>query len=252
MEAAGLGIFMLSAVLFTVLLEWPGSPVHAALPDAFVRRALVGCAMGVTAIAIVYSPLGQGSGAHINPALTLTFLRLGKIAPADALFYAASQTAGALAGVLLAGALLVALGAPTAIADPSVSFAVTTPGASGHAAAFLAELGISFGMMLVVLHVSNRPRIARATGVCCGFLVATYITFEAPLSGMSMNPARTLGSALPAQVFDALWIYLTAPVLGMLAAAEVYLRSSTAHPVLCAKLNHHTRARCIFRCGWHE
>ena len=63
-EAFLLGAFMVSALGFTVLLEHPGSPVRAALPDALVRRALMGCAMGATAISLVYSPLGQRSGAH--------------------------------------------------------------------------------------------------------------------------------------------------------------------------------------------
>ena len=79
MEAAGLGLFMLSACLFTVLLEHPGSAAHQALPDPLLRRALIGVAMGLTAVAIIYSPFGKRSGAHLNPSVTFTFWRLGKI-----------------------------------------------------------------------------------------------------------------------------------------------------------------------------
>src|SRR5258706_11618574 len=98
-EAAGIAAFMASALGFTALLEHPGSPVHQAIASATLRRALMGLAMGSTAIALVYSPWGQRSGAHFNPALTFTYLRLGVVAPADALFYIASQFLGAIAGV---------------------------------------------------------------------------------------------------------------------------------------------------------
>src|SRR5687767_12327179 len=71
MEAAGLGLFMISAGLFGTLLFFPGSPLAESLPDPMARRALMGLIMGLTAIAIIYSPWGQQSGAHLNPAVTL-------------------------------------------------------------------------------------------------------------------------------------------------------------------------------------
>ncbi|HME71396.1 MAG TPA: aquaporin [Myxococcota bacterium] len=245
MEAAELGLFMLSATAVTALLEHPGSPLRQALPDAFVRRALIGLGMAATAITITYSPLGQQSGAHFNPAVTLTFFRLGKIKASDAVFYVLAQFVGGIAGVLVSAVLL-----GMAIAHPSVRFATTRPGAYGTGIAFAAELTISFFLMLTVLSVSNSKRFARLTPLCAGALVATYITFEAPISGMSMNPARTFGSALPAGIFTALWIYFTAPVFGMLLAAETYTRIGRCRPVYCAKINHHTHRRCIFRCGY--
>jgi aquaporin Z len=244
-EALGIAAFMLAAVAGTVALEHPGSAVHRALPDPLLRRALMGIAMGATAMALVYSPWGQRSGAHFNPAFTLTFLRLGKVGPRDAAGYVGAHFAGAIAGVALAGALLGALPG-----HESVRFAVTVPSTAGPRVAFAAEVAISFGMMLTVLVVSNLPRVARFTGVCCALLIATYITLEAPLSGMSMNPARTLGSATGAGVFTDLWIYFAAPLLGMLLAAESYLRIAGARRVHCAKLHHQNGHRCIFRCGW--
>ena len=124
MEAAGLGVFMVSACLFGILLEYPGSPIQQAITDPFLRRVLMGLAMGLTAIGIIYSPWGKQSGAHLNPAIT--FFRLGKIAPWDATFYVLAQFAGGVAGVLLAAA---ALGGR--IAHPSVLYVVTVPGAYG-------------------------------------------------------------------------------------------------------------------------
>lgn len=245
MEATGLGIFMISACVFATLLEYPGSPVHQAIAEPNFRRFLMGIAMGVTAIGIIYSPWGKQSGAHLNPGVTLTFFRLGKIAPWDALFYVMAQFFGGLAGVLLAAAVL-----GQKVVHPTVNYVATVPGTWGEGAAFLAELLISFGLMATVLIVSNTDRLARLTGLFAGALVAIYITLEAPISGMSMNPARTFGSALPGQVWTALWIYFTAPPLGMLLAASLYLRLRGVQGVICAKLHHNNDKRCIFRCGY--
>jgi aquaporin Z len=102
---------------------------------------------------------------------------------------------------------------------------------------------------LVVLVVSNHARFSRFTGVSAGALVCTYIIVEAPLSGMSMNPARSLGPALLAGSIDSLWIYVVGPLAGMLLAAEAYVRLGQPHCVLCAKLDHSSSVPCIFRCG---
>jgi len=241
MEAAELGIFMISAAFFVVLLEHPGSAVRQAIPDPTLRRVLTGIAMGLTAIAIVYSPWGKQSGAHFNPAVTLTFWRLGKVATWDAVFYVAAQFFGALTGMGIAAAVL-----GGRIAHPAVNYVATLPGPGGLGTAFVAELVIACGLMTVVLTVSNTPRLARYTGLCCGMLVAAYISIEAPLSGMSMNPARTFGPALVAQLWDGLWVYFTAPPLGMLIAAHAYLRWRGATGVACAKLDHQNTKRCIF------
>lgn len=163
-------------------------------------------AMGLTAVALVYSPWGKRSGAHMNPAVTFTFWRLGKIAPWDAFFYVLAQFLGGISGVLLVGALL-----RPWVSHPAVNYAVTTPGAYGTIGAFFAELLISFVLMSVILTISNTETLARYTGLFAGALVATYIIFEAPISGMSMNPARTFGSAFSAHVWTAWWIYFTAP-----------------------------------------
>jgi len=243
MEALGLGLFMVSAGLFGILLEHPESPARLAIGDPFARRALMGLAMGVTAVLLITSPFGQRSGAHINPAVTLTFRRLGKIAPADTLFYILFQCLGGAAGILL----LRALGAPL----ERVDYVATRPGMAGTSAAFAAEAGISFGVMLAVLVTANHPRLARLTPYVVGLLLTSYIAVEAPVSGMSMNPARTLASAVGGGGWAGFWIYLVAPPLGMLLAAELYVRRRGLHRVFCAKLHHHNARRCIFACNAH-
>src|SRR5437764_14489089 len=95
-EAAELGLFMVSASLFTMLLWHPSSPVLNLIPDPFVRRMLTGIAMGSTAIALVFSPLGKRSGAHFNPAVTLAFWRLGKVKTWGTVFYIVAQFVGGI------------------------------------------------------------------------------------------------------------------------------------------------------------
>jgi aquaporin Z len=243
MEAGLLGSFMVSACLFTALFYFPQSPVSQAIPMGLPRRLLIGLAMALTALCIFYSPWGKQSGAHINPSVTLTFLRLGKIRRWDAFFYIVAQFTGSILGVLLAAQVL-----RPVLSHPSVRYAVTIPGPRGPWAAFLAEILIACGMMLAVLYFSSHPRLSRFTPIAASILVATYITFEAPFSGMSMNPARSFGSALNAGVWDHFWIYLTAPLVGLFSASQLYSWWKGCESLKCCKLHHHNLKRCIF-CG---
>jgi aquaporin Z len=218
-EAAELAAFMISACGFTVLLFHPASPVAGINP--WLARACMGVAMGVTAILIIKSPMGQRSGAHFNPAITLTFFRLGKIGAYDAIFYVGSHFAGAIAGVGISALLL-----RPWIAAPQVEYAVTVPGIGGTAAAFAAETFMAALLMTTVLITSNRLRLAPYTTWLVGLLIACYILFLAPVSGFSINPARTFGSAVWAHVWTALWVYFTAPLLGMLCAGEAYVQGA--------------------------
>jgi aquaporin Z len=219
LEGVELGIFMLSAGIFTALLEWPTSPVYLAIPNEFIRRWLIGVAMGGTAMAIIYSPWGKRTGAHMNPAVTLTFLRLHKIPPVDAFYYIVFQFLGGLAGVWL---MVLLLG--KYFTDAPTTYVVTVPGPDGLLVAFAGEFTAAVIMMTMILFVSNRDSIAKFTGMFAGILIMLYVTFEAPLSGFGMNPARTFASSLPSGIWTALWIYFIAPPLGMLLATEIYLR----------------------------
>ncbi len=220
-EAAELAAFMIAACLATALLF--GSSYAPRNPWA--ARALMGLAMGSTAIGIIKSPWGKASGAQFNPAITVTFYRLGKIDPYDAAFYIISHFAGGIGGVLISALLL-----GPRIATPKVDYAVTVPGFGGPAAAFAAETFMAALLMAVVLYTSNRPRLASWTTWLVGLLIANYILFFAPVSGFSINPARTVGSAVPAHVYTSLWIYFTAPLVGMVGMAEVFVRWHTLRP----------------------
>jgi aquaporin Z len=247
MEATGLGLFMVSACSFGTLLNHPSSPLAAMLTDAVARRVLMGVAMGLTAAALIYSPWGRRSGAHLNPATTLTFWRLDKLATRDAVGYAIAHLVGGVVGVQVAALVL-----GGALAHPAIRYVATVPGAAGVAVAFAAELMLTCVLMGVVLYVSNTAALARFTGVAAAVLIALFISLESPLSGMSLNPARSFASAVPAAAWHAFWIYLLAPPLGMLLAAEWYVRRHGGRAVYCAKLHHGTDGDCIFRCRFGE
>jgi aquaporin Z len=243
-EGWALGSFMLSAGVFTVLLESPALPIRGLVPDPFVRRAIVGTAMGLTAIGLIYSPWGRRSGAHMNPAVTLSFMRLGLVRPVDGLLYGLSQLAGGTLGVI-AGYLITA----GALARPEANWVATVPGSGGLLPAFALEFAMALALMFIVLRLSSSASLRGLTGCAAGVMVALFITFEAPHSGMSINPARSLASALPSGLWPAFWIYLLAPPLGMLAVAELHRRLSVNPLGHCAKLVHDQATRCI-HCGY--
>jgi aquaporin Z len=164
----------------------------------------------------------------------------------DAVFYCAAQFFGAITGVALASLAL--QGAP---AHKAVRYAATIPGIHGKAfyvntTAFVAEIAISFILMSAILFASNHEVLAPYTHYFAALLVAVYIAFESPLSGMSTNPSRTFGPAVYASYWHTLWIYFIGPPLGMLAAAEVFLLARKRKAPYCAKLHHHNDKRCIF------
>ncbi len=234
---------MVSVGVFASLLFAPDSAAVHRIPAEPARNALMGLAMGLTLLTLVYSPIGALSGAHMNPAFTLAFWRLGRIQTLDAAGYIVCQILGGLLGTLAIGRLI---GGPFTAAP--VRWAPTVPGRWGTTPAFAAEFGMTLVLMLVVLYTSNTKRLARVTGCFAAMLLALYITFESPVSGMSLNPARTLASAVPANVFTAWWVYALAPVLGMLAATEIFRLLPGTPPVHCCKLNHDHPGVCP-HCG---
>ena len=242
MEAAEVGLYLFLTCVFASLLLYPASPVRHFIGSTVELRALMGLAVCATVIAIVLSPWGKQSGGHFNPALTLAFYRLGKMRLPDALSYVFAQFAGAIFGVCIARYLL-------PLGRPAIRYAVTAPGIRGSGVAFVGEFAISLVLMSTILVASNCEKLTRSTPYLVGLLYAIFITLEAPLSGTSMNPARSLGPALHVSYWHAIWLYFTAPTLGTLFAAEVFLRArGGAHP-FCAKLHHANNKRCIFLHG---
>lgn len=245
-EGLLIAVFMLSACIAVSIAAHPRSPVARRISRPVARRVLIGIAMGATAVWLITSPIGRRSGAHMNPAATLAFWALGKVSPVDAACYTAAQFLGAILGIALARVMLGRI-----ITDAAVNCVATAPARhTPHAVltAWAAEFIISFTLLMTVLILGNRASTAALTPFAVGILVALYITFEAPLSGMSMNPARTFGSAVHARSYRALWVYFTAPPLAMLSAGAVYAAVMGRDHVYCAKLDHRGDEPCIFSC----
>jgi aquaporin Z len=251
-EAAGLGGFLFVVGVVDASLFAPQSPLDLFTTSEALKRLFVGIAAGLYLIGLVYSPWGKEPGAHINPSITLAFLRLGKIRAFDASFYIGAQFVGAVLGVALFKALM-----PSWASDPEVNYIVTAPIATepvawGWAAAFLAELGITFSMMLIVLESTSRERFRRYTGIFCGAWLVLLILFESPISGTSLNPARSTGSNVFAVEWNHLLLYFIAPPIGAQLAVLAYRWGGKSRQVPCAKLHHHPldhpgTLRCIMK-----
>jgi aquaporin Z len=231
-EGWALGTFMLSACAFAALLFHPASPAAAWPLSAVARRWTMGAAMAATLVALVYSPWGRRSGAHMNPAFTVSMLALRRIHPGDAWAYVVAQFVGGWMGVWGAARLL-----GMALGHPDVNYVVTQPGPAGTGAAFAGEFVVSAMQMTIVLTVAASPRWQRFTGLCAAAALACYIALESPWSGASLNPARTVASALVAGEWTALWLYFAAPVSGMLLAGIMHARRAPSR-IPCGKLVH--------------
>lgn len=217
MEAIGLAIFMVSACFFAGLLESESSPIHQKISNAFARQLIMGTMMGLTALFIFYSPVTAASGAQINPAVTISFLRLKKMNKWDALYYIIFQIIGGTLAVYFMAALMKDM-----LKAPPVNFVVTVPGKYGMWGAFFMEFFIAFIMMSMVLFTSNHATLKKYTRMIAACLVCLNVIVAGPVSGFGMNPARTFATALPAQIWTAFWIYLLVPVAAMLSAAEYF------------------------------
>ena len=245
-EFLGTAIMMMIGIGAVAFAWGQGSPMHSVEMSDGLRRLLTGTIFASGGTLVVLSPLGQRSGGHLNPAVTWAFWWKGQVPASDAIFYTIAQCLGATLGVCI-----VAFFGGT-IAD-SVQLGLTTPGPGYPASiAFAAEAMITFLLMYLILHCVNNPKIASLTPYFAGILVAFLVFLEAPVSGTSLNPARSLAPALLTGLFENQWLYWVAPVLGAFSAVSVFKRLSKQAPASgCAKLFHTENYRCIFpSCGY--
>lgn len=227
-EAGGIMVFLTFSSLAAVLCHHPASAVARALGEQeWVQRIGVGLVVGALIVAMAYSPWGKRSGAHFNPAVTLGFWQLGHIGTADALWYVLAQFAG---GLVAGAGMYWALG--PWFGHPSIHYNTTRPleGAQGWAVALGAEVLISSLLMLGLLWSMHSAQGKKWTGALAGLLLAVFVVVESPLSGMSLNPARTLGSAVAAGEAPHLWLYFLGPLGAMWATAEAFRRYRQRHP----------------------
>ena len=188
---------------FALVFAGCGAIVVNDLFGAQLGHAGVSMVFGLIVMAMIYS-IGNISGAHINPAVTLGFFFAGRIQKEEILPYIVSQ----LIGAILAAGLLKLL------FNSHESLGATLP-TGGIVNAFVFEIVLSFFLMFVILNVSTgHMEKGIMAGVAIGGTVALEALMGGPVSGASMNPARSLGPALVSGNLSSLWIYLTAPIIG--------------------------------------
>lgn len=207
---------LVGAGLSVVIVDFgTGSPILDAVPEAGARRAITGFLFGTVGALVAVSPLGRISGAHINPVVTLAFWRQGRMTARNAAGYALAQLAGAVLGALP----LLAWGRVGA----SVDFGATVPGAGyGKAAALLGEVATTFALVVGLLFFVSRRSIRKFTPLLFPFLYCAMVWLEAPVSGTSTNPARSLGPAVVSGQWQAWWIYWVGPAAGALLGVSIH------------------------------
>ncbi len=172
----------------------------------------VSLTFGLVIMVMVYAT-GHISGAHFNPAVTLAFAAVGRFPWREVPAYVLGQCGAA---IVAAGLLAVSLGGG--------ELGATVPSA-GIGPALLFEAVLSFFLMFVITAVATDARAeGQMAGLAIGGTVALCALFGGPISGASMNPARSLGPALFSGHLDVIWLYLVGPCLGAVAGAIVYGR----------------------------
>ena len=247
-EFFGTAIMMTIGIGAVVFMWSEGSVMTELIPSEPWRRLATGILFAGGGTIVVLSPLGQRSGGHLNPAMTFAVWLRGKITHTDAAMYAFAQTFGAVLGVLVVGAV-------AGEAAATVNLGMTTPGAGYSATvALAAELIITFSLIFLVFWAVDRRSVARYTPYLAGVLIAVLVMIEAPISGTSLNPARSLAPAALMGMFDHLWLYFVGPMAGAVLAVAVYRgiggeKTATG----CAKLHHTDQYPCLFEgCGYRQ
>ncbi len=219
-ELLGTALLLVGGLSAVIVVISPASPLNALALPGWLARGIAGACFGLTGTLVTLSALGRHSGAHLNPAMTLAFLLEGKISASHAAWYVVSQFSGAVAGA----AVVLAWGP---LGKP-LRDGATTPalGISPWLAVGLEALCtvVLVGTVFVFL---GRPRLRRLTPWTMGPMYALMVSLEAPWTGTSTNPARSLGPALVTNTWHGFWVYLVGPALG--AAAGVGLARALGH-----------------------
>jgi aquaporin Z len=228
-EAVGTALLVLVGLSLVIVMFGDGSPIARTVPNEGVRRLITGFLFGTTGATIALSAVGRVSGAHINPVVTLGFWLMRKLDSGVAIYYVLAQLAGAIVGALP----LFAWGSM----GRSVAFGATQPGAGCTLeAALLGEVVTTFTMVSLLAVFLGFRRIRAFTPALFPFLYSVMVYAEAPISGTSTNPARSLGPAIVSGQWQGWWIYWVGPLLGALAACLVC--SALAKRIEVAKLYH--------------
>ena len=216
---------------FALVFAGTGAIVINDVSGGTVTHVGVALTFGLVVLAMIYA-VGDVSGAHLNPAVTLGFFVARRFEGRWVVPYIASQCLGAILA-----SLTLRLMFPT-----HATLGATLP-AGDAVQSFVLELILTFLLMFVILSVSTGSKEKGIlAGVAVGSVIALEALFAGPISGASMNPARSLAPALVAWRLDSLWLYLTAPVLG--AGIGVLACRCVQAPGCCCQLVTPSKEAC--------
>lgn len=195
---------------FALVFAGTGAIVINDASGGAITHAGIALTFGLVVLAMIYT-VGDVSGAHLNPAVTLGFFAAGRCDLKTVGGYLASQLLGATAASLLLRFLF----------PQNQTLGLTLP-AGSVLQSFILEVVLTFILMWVILSVSTGAKEKGITaGIAVGSVIALEAMFAGPISGASMNPSRSLGPALVSMHFSQLWVYLLAPILGALLAGPI-------------------------------
>ena len=237
-EFVGTGLLIVGGLGAVTLDFGSHSPIAPLLPSHSLRLLLTGALFAGTGSLIAVSPLGRVSGAHINPAVSLAFWLSGKMHHHDVVVYVAAQCVGAFLGVMV-----LRLGWSD---FATVGYGVTQPGLSmSPFEALLIEVAMTAGLVVTILLFVSSMGTARWTPLAVWVVVTLLVWQGAPLTGTSLNPARSLAPALAAWQLSNLWIYLVGPMAGSIVATAIVVAGIRLRPAT-AKLFHDPAYANIF------
>jgi aquaporin Z len=241
-----IGTFVMMIIgISAIVLDFGTIIMRELIPSSNLRLLLTGFLYAGGATVVTYSPVGRISGAHLNPAVSFAFFLDRKVKTADFVLFSLMQTAGSIAASYLA--LVLWSGHARQVND-----GMTFPGEGYHiGTVFLTEAGITFLLISTIFYFLHRRDLTKYTGLAAGLLVALLVFLTAPISGTSLNPARSIGPALAVGNVSYLWLYIAAPFLGSLFATILHKKLPFLYRPLCAKLNHHPAdVQCVFECSF--
>lgn len=239
-EFVGTAILVFGGLSAVVLDFMRGSPVADVIPSVSMRLLLTGALFAATGSLVAISPIGRRSGAHLNPSVTLAFWWQRHAHGRDLAGYIGAQLAGGAFGALLIRVVWRSRAA-------TVNFGVTAPRHDvGPWEAVVIEALMTAGLILTIFLFVSSPRTARWTPVATWAAVTVMVWKVAPLTGTSLNTARSLGPAIVAPDFDRFWIYIVGPIAGSVVSYGFWALFVNRR-TLTAKLFHDEAHPSVFR-----
>jgi aquaporin Z len=234
-EFAGTAL-LLAIGLSIVIFNWgKGSVVASWVPSVPLRRLVTGFLFGCTGCLVTISPIGKISGAHINPAVSLAFWLRGKMKTKLLIGYIISQMLGAVAGCVP----LLCWGEQ----GRSINYANTSPGPAGIAAAFTGEMLTTSCLICLIFIFVGSKKLRSYTPYTMPVLYGCMVWAETVYSGCSTNPARSFGPAVISGVYSGYWLYIAAPVTGVLLVVGAFRISRLHHyyRIEAARISYHNQ-----------